>query len=96
MRKPLFLISTIALLGTPAFAQVRPENCQPVLPVVDRVASVLPQDVVTQPASPVAAVAKKRFLGLPLLLPALLGAGGIGALAASSHSNDNTPTVSPG
>jgi len=94
MRKPVFLISTIALLGTPAFAQVRPENCQPVLPVVDRVASVLPQDVVTQPAVPLAA-AKKRFLGLPLLLPALLGAGGIGALAASK-SNDNTPTVSPG
>ena len=95
MRKPLVLAIAIAVLGTPAIAQVRPENCQPVLPVVDRVASVLPQDVITQPASPTT-LAKKRFLGLPLLLPALAGLGGVVGVAASSRQSvSSTNTVSP-
>lgn len=79
MKKAIASLVGIAVLATPALAQVRPENCQPVFPVVDKVASVLPQDVVAEPAAPVTE-AKRRFLGLPLLLPALAGLGGVAAL----------------
>jgi hypothetical protein len=92
MRKPISLAVGLALLATPAFAQVRPQDCRPVLPVVDRVAAAVPQDVVTEPASPTVA-AKRRFLGLPFLLPALLAAGGVAALAGGG--NDGPSNVSP-
>lgn len=92
MKKAVAMLVGIAVLATPAIAQVRPENCQPVFPVVDKVASVLPQDVVAEPAPP-AAVAKRRFLGLPLLLPALAGLGGVAALIGDDDGpNEN---VSP-
>lgn len=98
MRKSVAIIVGMALLASPAFAQVRPENCRPVLPVVDQAAAAVPQDVITQPASP-AVAAKKRFLGLPFLLPALFAAGGIGALASGGSGNgggnSNPPPVSP-
>lgn len=102
MKKPLVLTAAMALLASPAFAQavpettqVRPQDCRPVLPVVDRAAAVLPQDVVAEPAAP-AVAAGRRFLGLPLLLPALLAAGGIGALATDDNGGgNNPPPVSP-
>jgi hypothetical protein len=78
------------VVATPAIAQVRPQNCQPVFPVVDKVASVLPQDVVAEPAAPVAE-AKRRFLGLPFLIPALAGLGGVAALV--SNDSDGPPTI---
>lgn len=79
MKNALAMLVGIAVVATPAIAQVRPQNCQPVFPVVDKVASVLPQDVVAEPAAPLAE-ARRRFLGLPFLLPALAGLGGVAAL----------------
>ena len=94
MKKGIALMIGVALVATPAIAQVRPENCQPVFPVVDKVASVLPQDVLAEPSLP-AAVAKRRFLGLPLLLPALAGLGGAVALAGDDDDDGELPNVSP-
>jgi len=91
MRNALAMLVGIAVVATPAIAQVRPQNCQPVFPVVDKVASVLPQDVVAEPAAPLAE-AKRRFLGLPLLLPALAGLGGVAALIDDDGGSRN---VSP-
>ena len=70
MKKGLTLLTGLALLASPAFGQVRPEDCRPVLPVLDKAAAAVPQDVVTQPAGP-AIAAKKRFLGItfPSALP---------------------------
>jgi hypothetical protein len=93
MKRTLALLTGAAVLATPAIAQVRPENCQPVFPVVDKVASVLPQDVMAEPAAP-AAVAKRRFLGLPLLLPALAGLGGVAALVGGDDDG-GSQNVSP-
>ena len=95
MRKSVSVVIGMALLATPAFAQVRPQDCRPVLPVVDQAALVVPQDVIAQPAAPVVA-ASRRFLGLPLLIPALAALGGV-AIAASDNDGDggdDTP-VSP-
>lgn len=94
MKKSVGLLLGFAIVATPAIAQVRPENCQPVFPVMDRVAAVLPQDVVAEPASPVAAAAKRKFLGLPFLLPALAGLGGIAAIAGGGGGG-NPGTISP-
>ena len=92
MRTPITFVVALAVLASPAFGQVRPQDCRPVLPVMDKAAAAVPQDVVTEPAAPQVA-AKKRFLGLPFLLPALLGAGGIVAL--TSGGGNNPPPVSP-
>lgn len=94
MKKSVGMLVGVAVLATPALAQVRPADCRPVFPVMDRAAAAAPLDVVTEPAQP-AVAATKRFFGLPFLLPLLAAAGGVGALANSgSHSND-TPPVSP-
>lgn len=93
MNKVVGLLIGVAVVATPAVAQVRPMTCQPVFPVVDKVASVLPQDVVAEPAAPVTA-AKRRFLGLPFLLPALAAVGG-GAIALSDDDDGGGGTVSP-
>ena len=94
MRKSVGVVVGMALLASPAFAQVRPQDCRPVLPVVDQAALAVPQDVIAQPAAPAVATGK-RFLGLPLLIPALAALGGV-AIAASDNGGggDNTP-VSP-
>jgi len=94
MSKSVSVIVGMALLATPAFAQVRPQDCRPVLPIVDQAALAVPQDVIAQPAAPVVAQGR-RFLGLPLLIPALAALGGV-AIAASDDDDggDNTP-VSP-
>jgi hypothetical protein len=95
MKKGLTLLTGLALLASPAFGQVRPEDCRPVLPVLDKAAAAVPQDVVTQPAGP-AIAAKKRFLGLPFLLPFLAAGGGCVVLCGGSNHNDSTPPpVSP-
>jgi hypothetical protein len=91
MRKPILTLVGVALIASPAFAQVRPQDCRPVFPLVEQVAAV--PDVVTEPALP-AVAAKKRFLGLPFLLPALLAGGAVGALIDDGGGN-NPQAVSP-
>jgi hypothetical protein len=91
MRKLLGLLVGMAMLGTPALAQVRPQDCRPVLPVVDQSAAI-PQDVVAERAVP-ASTAKRRFFGLPFLLPLL--AVGAGAVALGGGGGGGGPTVSP-
>lgn len=90
MKKSLAALFVI-VAATPALAQVRPENCVPVFPLVDKVAAVLPEDLTVPQATP-AAAAKKGFFGLPLLLPLLL-AGGVGGALLDDLGNNST--VSP-
>lgn len=93
MKTGLTLLTGMALLASPAFGQIRPEDCRPVLPVLDKAAAAVPQDVVTEPAGP-AVAAKKRFLGLPFLLPLL--AGGAGCIVFCGGNNNNgTPDTPP-
>ena len=81
-------------LSAPALGQVRPEDCRPVFPVVDKAAEVVP-DVVTQPAGPAVATTR-RFFGLPFLIP-LLAAGGacIIACGGGNGGNGNEEPASP-
>ena len=103
MRNGVALAIGVTLIASPSFAQVRPADCQPVLPVSDIAAQAVPQDVIAQPAAAPAIAAKRRFLGLPFLLPAALAAGGIGAFASGgggnnnndNNGNNNPPPVSP-
>jgi len=83
----------MALLASQAFGQIRPEDCRPVLPVLDKAAAAVPQDVVTEPAGP-AVAAKKRFLGLPFLLPPLAG-GGACVIFCGGNNNNGTPDTPP-
>ena len=93
MKTGLTLLTGMALLASPAFGQIRPEDCRPVLPILDKAAAAVPQDVVTEPAGP-AVAAKKRFLGLPFLLPLL--AGGAGCIVFCGGNNNNgTPETPP-
>lgn len=92
MKKWTSALIAAAVLGSPAVAQVRPQDCRPVLPVVDQVAQVVPQDVVAEPAAP--AVARRRsFFGLPLL-PILLAGGGCALVCGGGGGGGDTP-VSP-
>jgi hypothetical protein len=92
MKKAVSALVALSILSMPAAAQVRPGDCRPVLPVVDRAAEVLPQDVTTPQAAP-AIAAKRRFLGLPFLLPLLAAAGGCAAVCGGG--GNGTPNVSP-
>lgn len=92
MRHFLTALTAMSLISAPAFGQIRPQDCLPVLPVVDDVAAVAPTDVVAEPVAP-AAVSRRGFFGLPLLLPLLAAAGGIAALATGGGSSGNP--VSP-
>jgi hypothetical protein len=100
MKKPVTALVALAILSSPAVAQIRPGDCRPVLPVLDKAASVLPQDVTTEPAGPSIA-AKRKFLGLPFLLPLLaLGGGcvvlcGGGGGGATPDTPPPPPPVSP-
>ena len=74
MKKSVTALVVAAALSTPALAQVRPQDCRPVFPLMDAVQAALPQDVIAARAIP-AAAARRGFFGLPLL-PLLLAAGG--------------------
>jgi len=89
MKKSVTALVVLAILSTPAAAQVRPGDCRPVLPVVDKVVA---QDVTTEQA-PVTALAKRKFLGLPFLLP-LLALGG-GCVVLCGHNGGGTPNTPP-
>ena len=94
MRKSFIVSAALALLSAQAAAQVRPEDCRPVFPVADvSPVAAVPNDVVAQQAVPEVA-AKRRFLGLPFLLP-LLGGGGLIALFGGNGGHNNPPPVSP-
>jgi hypothetical protein len=90
MKKALISLVGISLLATPAFAQVRPQDCRPMLPVMDDLPPVA--DVIAEPAIPTAAV-KRSFFGLPFLLP-LLAAGG-GLIAIATDGDGDPDPVSP-
>lgn len=81
MKKAIHALLAASLISAPATADVRPAECSPVLPVLDQAAQA-PQPDVTSQAAQATAPAKRRFLGLPFLLPlafaGLLAAGGGG------------------
>jgi hypothetical protein len=91
MNRLVFVSAALLALGTQAAAQVRPQDCRPVFPVPDDVVAMIPPDVVAVQAPPVA-VASRRFVGLPILIPLLFGAG---LIAIVSHHDHHHNTVSP-
>lgn len=92
MKKAMAALVGISLISTPAMGQVRPQDCRPMLPVMDDVAAVVQPDVIANPVAP-AAVARRGFFGLPFLLLLLALAGGAAAIASSG--GDNSDPVSP-
>lgn len=94
MKKAVSAMAALALLSAPAYAQVRPQDCLPVLPVLDPVAqAVPPQDLVAVRAEPVPVGPRRGFLGLPFLPLALAGLGGLAALVGGG--DDDPRFVSP-
>lgn len=94
MKKIIAALAGISLITAPAVAQVRPNECVPVFPLVDDVAAAaLPQDVIAEPFVP--AAARRAFFGLPLLLPLLAAVGGIAAVATGDDDDDDDDNVSP-
>lgn len=94
MRKLALVSASLALVGAQAAAEVRPQDCRPVFPVVDQVAAAIPPEIA--PVAPVAeavAVPERRYSALPFLLP-LIGLVGI-IVIVSSHHNHHHNTVSP-
>lgn len=93
MKKLLAGFIGVSLVSTPAMGQVRPQDCRPVLPVMDQVAAA---DVIAEPAAPVA-LARRGFFGLPFLLPLLAALGGIAAIGGGDggEGGGGNP-VSPG
>ena len=95
MRKWTSTLVAMAVLSTPAAAQVRPQDCRPALPVVDQAAQAVPQDVLAEQAAP-AVVAKRSFFGLPFL-PLLLAGAGAGLVGGGGGGGGGGDTpVSPG
>lgn len=90
MKRFVFGAAALLALAGQATAQVRPADCRPVFPIADDVVSMVPPDVVAVQATPVA-VASRRFVGLPILIPLIFGAG---LIAIVSH-HDHHRTVSP-
>lgn len=93
MKRAMAALVGISLISTPAMGQVRPQDCVPVLPVMDDVAAI-PADVIAEPVAP-AAVARRGFFGLPFLLPLLALAGGAAALTAGGGDGGDNDPVSP-
>lgn len=92
MKKALIVMAGISMLATPAFAQVRPQDCRPMLPLMDDLPPVA--DVIAEPAVPVAAV-KRGFFGLPFLFPLLAAGGGLIALTGGDNPGSDPVPVSP-
>ena len=96
MKKSVALLVCLTMVSTPAFAQVRPEDCRPVFPLNDPVQAALPQDVIAERVLP-AAAQRRSFFGLPFL-PLLLAAGGGCVVFCGGNGNNNEgppPPVSP-
>lgn len=93
MSKSVAILVGLAVLGTPALAQVRPQDCRPALPVVDQAAAI-PQDVIAERAIP-AAVVKRGFFGLPLLPLLLAGGGCLIACGGGGGGGGGSTPVSP-
>lgn len=91
MRKLAFVSASLALVSAQAAAEVRPQDCRPVFPVVDQVAAVAPTDVIAEPAQP-QVVPGRRFVGFPWLIP-LIGLTGLIIIVTTSHHHHET--VSP-
>ena len=92
MKKFVTLLVGLAVVGTPAMAQVRPDDCRPVFPINDPVQASLPQDVIAERAIP-AAVTRRSFFGLPFLF-LLAGGGGLCVVLCNNSSGGGDP-VSP-
>jgi hypothetical protein len=86
MRTILFAGALVGLLSAQANAQVRPQDCRPVFPVVDQVAEVIPPPAVVPPP-PVVAHAFPWWL----LIPGLL----ITTLLITHHDDHHHDNVSP-
>jgi hypothetical protein len=95
MKRVVTALVALSILSMPAAAQVRPGDCRPILPVLDKAAEVIP-NVVTPQAEPVVP-AKRRFLGLPFLLPLIAAGGGCAAFCGGNHhhTEETPPPVSP-
>jgi hypothetical protein len=96
MKKVVSALVALSILSMPAAAQVRPGDCRPILPVLDKAAEVIPQNVITPQAAPQIA-AKRKFLGLPFLLPLIAGGAGCAAFCGGhhQHTEEVPPPVSP-
>jgi hypothetical protein len=90
MKKLVTSLVAVSILSMPAAAQVRPGDCQPILPVVDKAAEVVP--VITPQAPPVIPAAAHRFVGWPFLIP-LIPIAACAAFCGGGHHH-HTP-VSP-
>jgi hypothetical protein len=97
MKKSVALLVCLTMVSTPAWAQVRPEDCRPVFPLNDPVQAALPQDVIAERVLP--AVARSRsFFGLPFLPLLLAGGGCIVFCGGGGNGNNNEappPPASP-
>jgi hypothetical protein len=89
MKKILFASASLALLSAQATAQVRPQDCRPVFPVVDQVAEVVPPPAVVPPPP----VATHGFNYAWLLIPGVFLTGLL--IATHHHDNHHHETVSP-
>ena len=58
MKKLFFVTASLVLLGTQATAQIRPGDCRPVFPVMDKVAMLPPPPEIVPPPQ---VVEKRRF-----------------------------------
>lgn len=93
MKRVVAALVALSILSMPAAAQVRPGDCRPILPVMDKAAEIIPQNVVTPQAEPMIP-AKRKFLGLPFLIPLIALGGGCAALCGGG-GHHNTPDVPP-
>lgn len=91
MKRFVFASAALLALSAQATAQVRPQDCRPVFPIADDVVAMVPPDVVAVQAAPVP-VASRGFVGLPILIPLIFGAG---LIAIISHHDHHHRTVSP-